>query len=121
MIRYLLLAAIAAATALAIAAVVPASGPALLGAGIASGTALASLAAFGLLGNGEKPMQRALAIFVGTFLVRMVLLALGLWSVTRSGQSALAYVVAFFLSYFVFAAIEGGYVHALGRNPGKTA
>ncbi len=121
MTRTLLLAAIAAATALAIAAVVPASGPALLGAGIAAGTAFASLLAFGLLGNGEKPMQRALAIFVGAFLVRMVLVALGLVVVHRSGESLLTFVVAFFLPYFVFAAIEGGYVHALGRNPGKTA
>jgi len=120
-IRYLALAAIAAAAALAIAALVPASGPALLGAGIASGTALASLAAFGLLGNGSRPMQRALGIFVAMFLVRMVLVALGLWAVHRAGQSALAFVVAFFLPYFIFAAIEGGYVHALGRRLGKPA
>jgi len=119
--RYLLLAAIAAATALAIAAVVPASGSALLGAGIAAGTALASLLAFAFLGNGAKPMQRALAIFVATFLVRMVLVALGLWAVHRAGGSLLAFVVAFFLPYFVFAAIEGGAVHALGRNTGRTA
>jgi len=119
--RYYLLAAIAAATALAISALVPASGPALLGAGIAAGTALASLAAFGLFGSGEKPMQRALAIFVAMFLVRLVLMALGLVVVHRAGQSLLAFVVAFFVPYFVFAAIEGGAVHALGRNQGKTA
>jgi len=119
--RYLLLAAIAAATALTIAALMPASGPALLGAGIAAGTAFASLVAFGLFANGEKPMQRALAIFVAAFLVRMVLVALGLWAVQRTGGSLLAFVAAFFLPYFVFAAIEGGYVHALGKNTGKTA
>lgn len=121
MTRYLLLAAFAAAAALAAAALTPASGPALLGAGIASGTAFASLLAFGLLAGGEKPMHRALAIFVGAFLVRLVLVALGLVAVYRSGGSLLAFVVAFFLPYFVFAAIEGGYVHALGRTPGKTA
>ncbi len=121
MTRYLLLAAIAAATALAIAAVVPASGPALLGAGISAGTALASLLAFGLLGGGPRPLQRALAIFVGAFLVRLVLVALGLVAVQRAGQSALAFVIAFFVPYFVFAAIEGGYVHSLGRTTGKTA
>lgn len=121
MTRYLLLAALAAAAALAVAALVPASGPALLGAGIAAGTAFASLLAFGLLASGEKPMQRALAIFVGAFLLRLVLVALGLVAVYRAGGSMLAFILAFFLPYFVFAAIEGGYVHALGKHPGKTA
>jgi hypothetical protein len=122
MTRYLTLAAIVAATALAIAAVVPASAPALLGAGIAAGTALASIAAFGLTGRSpSRPIQKALAVFVGMFLVRLVLVALGLLAVRRSGGSPLAFVIAFFVPYFVFAAIEGGFVHSLGRRMGRTA
>jgi hypothetical protein len=121
-IRYLALAAIVAATSLAIAAVVPASGPALLGAGIASGTALASIAAFGLTGrSAARPIQKALAVFVAMFLVRLVLLALGLVAVLRAGASPLAFTVAFFVPYFAFTAIEGGFVHSQGRRMGRTA
>lgn len=122
MTRHLALAAIVAATALAIAAVVPASAPALLGAGIAAATAFASLAAFGLFGrSGRRPLQKALAIFAVMFLVRVVALALGVVAVARAGWSPLAFAVAFFVPYFAFAAVEGGFVHSLGRRSGKSA
>ncbi len=94
----------------------------LAGAAIASSTGLASLLAFQLLGRPRvKPLQRALAVFAVMFVVRLVLVGLGLVRVTRAGGSPVAFVVAFFVPYFAFAAIEGSYVHALGRSPGKTA
>ncbi len=119
MTRHLLAAALVAALALSTGAAAGAG--ALLGAAIASLTALASLAGFRLLGrSGSKPLQKALLVFVAMFLVRLVLLALGLVHVTRAGESAVAFAVAFFVPYFAFAAIEGSYVHALGRSLGKT-
>jgi hypothetical protein len=119
--RYLALAAAVSAATLAVAAAVPASRPALLGAGISVATALASLAGFVLFGRSPgKPLQRALAVFVVMFLVRLVLVALGLVAVHRLGDDFVAFIVAFFVPYFAFAAIEGGLVHALGRSTGKT-
>ena len=121
MTRHLLAAALVAALALSLGAAAGASAG-LAGAAIASLTALASLAGFRLLGrSGSKPLQKALLVFVAMFLVRLVLVALGLLQVTRAGESAVAFVVAFFVPYFAFAAIEGSYVHALGRSTGKTA
>jgi len=94
-----------------------AGGPgSLLGAAIASASALASLAGFALLGTGSRPLQRALAVFAAAFGLRLVLLALGVLWVVRSGWSVPAFVVAFFVPYFVFAAIEGLTLHALGRR-----
>jgi hypothetical protein len=120
--RYLTLALIAAAAALAVAAAVPDARAALPGAAIAAATGLLSLFGLRLAGASPgKPLQKALAVFVVMFLVRLVLVALGLVAVHRLGGSPIAYVVAFFVPYFVFAAIEGGYVHALGRRMGKTA
>ena len=68
-----------------------------------------------------RPLQKALAIFVVMFLVRILLVALGVVAVVRGGGSVLAFATAFFVPYFIFAAIEGSYVHALGRGIGKTA
>ncbi len=121
--RYLALALAVSAAALAAAlAAGPSSTAALLGAGIAAATGLASIVAFRLFGGtASKPMQRALAIFVVMFLVRIVAVALGVVAVVRLGQSPIAFVVAFFVPYFIFVAIEGGYVHALGRAQGRTA
>jgi uncharacterized protein YraI len=41
--------------------------------------------------------------------------------VTRAGESAVAFVVAFFVPYFAFAAVEGLFVHSLNRRTGPTA
>ncbi len=121
MTRHLIATLLVAALAVGLGAAAGA-GAGLIGAAIASLTALASLAGFRLLGrSGSRPLQRALAVFVGMFLVRLVLVALGLIHVTRSGESAVAFAVAFFVPYFAFAAIEGSYVHALGRSVGRTA
>ena len=111
-------AAAAAATALATSA----ARPALLGAGIAALTTFASLLGFRLTGRSAvRPVQKALAVFGVMFLLRIVLVSLGLLAVHRMGDSVVAFAVAFFVPYFLFAAIEGGYVHALGRQQGKTA
>jgi hypothetical protein len=92
---------------------------ALLGAGISGVTAIASILAMGRLGrSGSKPVQRAVAVMAVAFLVRILLVALGTWAVVRAGESIVGFVAAFFLSYFVFAAVEGAFVHSLNRGPG---
>lgn len=94
---------------------------ALVGATISGSTALASILALGRFGRGSKPVQRALAVLTVTFLVRIVLVALGVFLVQRAGESIVAFVVAFFVPYFVFTAVEGHYVHSLNRGTGPTA
>ena len=121
MTRHLIAALLVAALALGL-GTAAGHGAGLTGAAIASLTALASLAGFRWLGrSAAKPLQKALLVFVVMFLVRLVLVALGLVHVTRAGESVVAFVVAFFVPYFAFAAIEGSYVHALGRSLGRTA
>jgi hypothetical protein len=96
--------------------------PALLGAAIATGTGLASLAAIGLVDRAAgRPMQATLAVFAAAFLLRLVLVGAGVAVVARAGASAVAFVVAFFVPYFAFVAIEGSFVHALGRKMRKPA
>ena len=96
--------------------------PALIGAAIASGTALASLVAFGHVGaSAVKPVQRALLVFTAMFFARLVLVGAGVAAVARTGESVVAFVIAFFVPYFAFTAIEGSYVSALGRRMGKPA
>jgi hypothetical protein len=121
--RLLTLAAlVVAAAAAAAAAWSPAARPALLGAGIAALTTFASLLGFRLTGrSAARPVQKALAVFAAVFLLRILLVSLGLVAVYRMGDSPVAFAIAFFVPYFLFAAIEGGYVHALGRQTGKTA
>lgn len=120
--RHLALAALVALAGTAVALATPASRPALLGVGIAALTGFASLLGFRRVARAQgKPVQKALLVFAVMFLVRLVLVALGLVAVHRAGESHLAFIVAFFVPYFAFAAIEGGYVHALGKNPGRTA
>ncbi len=94
---------------------------ALVGATISGLTALGSIVAIARFGRGPKPVQRALAILTVAFLLRILLVALGVVAVARAGESILGFVVAFFVPYFVFAAIEGLYVHSLGRETGPTA
>lgn len=122
MTRYTMLTALVAAAALGLSlAAGQGRRSALVGAGISSLTAFASLAAFALFGRRrDKPMQRALAIFVAMFLLRLLLVAAGLLAVVRSGDSAVPFVIAFFVPYFVFTAIEAAAVQALGRE-GRTA
>jgi hypothetical protein len=91
---------------------------ALVGAGISGATALASILALGRFSAGKKPVQRALAVLTVGFLARIVLVALGVVYVLRAGESVVGFVVAFFVPYFVFAAIEGLFVHSLNRGTG---
>jgi hypothetical protein len=92
---------------------------ALLGAGISGATALGSILAMARVArSGAKPVQRAIAVMAVAFLVRILLVALGTWVVVRAGESIVGFVVAFFLPYFVFAAVEGAFVHSLHRGSG---
>jgi len=120
--RHLQIAALLTLAAASIALASPAARPALIGVAISAATGFASLVAFGLTGRKPgKPMQKALAVLVVMFLVRLVLVAVGVVAVHRLGDSLVAFVVAFFVPYFAFAAIEGSLVHALGRQTGRTA
>jgi len=71
--------------------------------------------------RSQKPMQAALAVMAIMFLLRILLVALGTVVVARAGESILAFVLAFFVPYFTFAAIEGSYLHGLSRGTGPTA
>jgi hypothetical protein len=41
--------------------------------------------------------------------------------VVKAGESVVAFVVAFFVPYFIFAAIESWYLHSLNRGSGTPA
>ena len=123
MTRHLVLCTAVAAVAIGLAF---ASGlhrrPALVGATSASVTAVGSMIAMARFSRvGAKPVQAALAVMAVAFLLRIVLVALGTALVVRSGENVIAFVVAFFVPYFVFAAIEGAYLHSLRRGTGPLA
>jgi len=120
---HLLVAAFVAALALGVALLSgDARRPALIGAAIASGTGFASLLAFGHFGkSATQPVQKALLVFTAMFFARLVLVGAGVAAVARAQESVLAFVIAFFVPYFAFTAIEGSYVSALGRRLGKPA
>jgi hypothetical protein len=118
---------VATALAVAVLAIALASGAtyrrgAVVGAGIASLTALASL--FAMARSARRPagqMKGALAVMVVAFLVRIVLVALGAGLVVRAGEHVVAFIVAFFVPYFAFSTIEAAFLHSLRRTPGSTA
>jgi hypothetical protein len=120
---HLLAAAFVAALALGVALLAgDARRPALIGAAIASGTGVASLFAFGHFGkSATQPVQKALLVFTAMFFARLVLVGAGVAAVARAQESVLAFVIAFFVPYFAFTAIEGSYVSSLGRGMGKPA
>jgi hypothetical protein len=95
-------------------------GGATVGAAISGLTAVASILAIGRTARGKKPVQAALAVMTVAFLVRILLVALGTVLVARAGASIAGFVVAFFVPFFVFAALEAAYVHSL-RGAGKAA
>jgi hypothetical protein len=84
-------------------------------------TGVASLLFMQRGARSKKPVQAALAVMAVMFLVRIALVALGTVVVVRAGESILAFVAAFFVPYFTFAAIEGSYLHGLNRGTGPTA
>lgn len=95
---------------------------ALVGAGTAAFTAVGSMLAMGKVARrAAKPVQGAMLVMVIGFLVRILLVAAGTAVVARAGESIVAFVVAFFVPYFIFSAIEGAYLHALSRQAGPTA
>ncbi len=120
--KHQLVTAVIAALSVALAL---ASGPyrrgALVGASISGLTSLLSILAMGRFARGSRPVQRALAVMTSAFLLRLVLVALGTVLVARSGENVYAFVVAFFVPYFVFSAVEGAFVHSLSRGTGPTA
>lgn len=97
-----------------------ASGPhragALVGVSIAAATALVSMLALGRSTRWKRPMQGALAVMAGAFLVRLVLVALGTALVAAKGAGVVPFVVAFFVAFFAFAGLEAAYVHSLRRT-----
>ncbi len=118
--------AVATALAVVVIAIALASGAyrraATVGAGIASLTALGSL--FAMARSSRRTgnqMKGALVVMVLTFLARLVLVALGAAVVGRGGESVVAFIIAFFVPYFAFTAIEIAYLHSLRNTPGPTA
>ncbi len=96
--------------------------PALVGATTSGVAALGSILAMARFARGPaKPMQRALAVMAIFFLVRIVLVAAGTIVVARAGENIFAFVVGFFVPYFVYIAIEAAFLQALGRSMGPTA
>lgn len=89
---------------------------ALVGALTSSTTALASLLLMQRSPRAPKPLQAALVVMVLVFLLRIVLVGLGVAWVVRAGGNVFAFVVAFFVPYFTFAAVEGHYLHTLSRS-----
>jgi hypothetical protein len=95
---------------------------ALVGATISGLTGVASILAMSRFAkSGGKVVQRALAVMAIAFLLRIVLVGLGTWLVVQAGESVVAFVIAFFVPYFVFSAIEGAFVHSLNRGTGPIA
>ena len=83
-------------------------------------TGLASLYAIGRAGRNGARSGGALAV-VAMFLARIGLVGLDVAVGGGRGQSVPAFVVAFFVPYFIFTAIEGAYLRALGAPPGEAA
>jgi uncharacterized membrane protein YccC len=94
---------------------------ALVGAGSSSVTAIASLLFMQKGARARKSLQTALLVMVVMFLVRILVVALATAIVWRAGESIFGFIVAFFVTYFTFAAIEGAYLHSLTRGTGPTA
>jgi hypothetical protein len=93
-----------------------------VGAGISALTALGSL--FAMARSARRPesaMKGALLVMVVAFLLRIVLVALGVAVVARAGESVVAFIVSFFVPYFAFSAIEIAYLHSMRQTPGPTA
>jgi hypothetical protein len=90
----------------------------LVGAGISGLTALLSMFALGRAARWKKPMQGAVVVMATAFLARLVLVALGTVLVASSTGGAVAFVIAFFVPFFVFAGIETAYVHSLRHGTG---
>jgi hypothetical protein len=92
---------------------------AVIGSSAVSFTAFGSLMAMNRFGS--RSTKGAIAVMVVAFLARILLVALGTAVVVKGGESVVAFVVAFFVPYFIFAAIEAWYLHSLNRGSGTPA
>jgi hypothetical protein len=120
--RHLVLTLAIAAAALTAALV---SGPyrrgALVGAASSSLTAVASLFFMQRGARAAKPLKVAMAVMAVMFLLRILVVSLGTVLTVRAGENVFGFIIAFFVPYFTFAAIEGWYLHSLSRGTGPTA
>lgn len=102
-----------------------ASGPYRRGALIgAAGSCLSGLASLFLMHRSarlDKPLRAALAVMALMFLARIGVVTASTVAVVRARASVPAFLVAFFVPYFIFTAIESAYLGALARPPGKSA
>ncbi|MGE5415049.1 MAG: hypothetical protein ACM3NW_12790 [Syntrophomonadaceae bacterium] len=95
---------------------------ALVGASISCFTAVASMLFLGrTVRTAEKPLKPALVVMAVAFLLRILLVAIGTVVVARAGEDVFAFVIAFFVPYFVFSAIEGAFLHSLRSHTGRAA
>ncbi len=95
---------------------------ALVGASISSFTALGEMLVLGrTVRSAKKPLNPAFAVMAVTFLVRILLVALGTVVVARAGENVFAFVIAFFVPYFVFTIVEGSFLHSLRSHTGRPA
>ncbi len=101
------------------------SGPhrraALVGSASSGLTAIASLVFMQRGARSRKPLNAAMAVMVVMFLLRILVVALGTVLIVRGSESIFGFILAFFVPYFTFAAIEGSYLHGLSRGTGPTA
>lgn len=120
---YVLLTAAVAAAALLVSLLSGAHrGGALVGSATASVTAIASLAAMAAVSRtGKRTVNGPLAVMVTAFLVRLVLVSVGCILVVRASGSVVAFVLAFFVPFFAFSAIEAAFVHSLRHCQGNCA
>jgi hypothetical protein len=88
---------------------------AVMGSAIAGLTGLASILALRLTAGRARAVQLALVVVVAGFLLRLVLVALGTVVVVKASASVVAFVISFFVPFFVFVALEAAYVHTLRR------
>jgi hypothetical protein len=94
---------------------------ALVGAVSSGVTAIASLLFMQKGARSRKPLQAALLVMAVMFLTRILVVALGAAAVARGGESIVAFIIAFFVPYFTFSAIEIAYLTGLSRGTGPTA
>ncbi|HSM93486.1 MAG TPA: hypothetical protein VLT47_11420 [Anaeromyxobacteraceae bacterium] len=95
---------------------------ALLGAGVSGALAVTEIVLMGAFARrSSKPVQAAWIVFTGTFLVRLVLLAVATVIVGKAGWNVFAFVIAFFVPFFALSAIEWAFLHSLRRSTGTPA
>jgi hypothetical protein len=95
---------------------------AMIGAATSGFTALGSILWIGRTAKGSPNAQKkVLLVFALVFLLRILLVALGTALVVRAGENVWAFVLAFFVPYFVFSAVEAAYLSSLRGHKGTTA